>query len=513
MAFKILSVCLVLMSRSFAQEHAPNPRFTFEISKQTTFVTRPVTAEGFVNLTAAINQKYSNGVDPGMNAAVPLIRCLGSKPGEIDLEGAFFEELGISTPSSDAYFQNYENYLGSQIGDQSEAEIVLDQISEAMLGPWTQCDNPKVYEWLGAQTRFLHQIEQSSKRPHYYRPLVGLSGNPSNGQGLFCVLLPDVYESRRVAEAFIARAMLYLGEGNTKNAWQDVITTIRLGRHIGSGPTLNEGLAGCAIESMGNSALIEIVQSTQLKESTFVDFANEYRQLPGRTRFSEKIAFFERLAMVDLINILANGNEEANDVLQFVDGLPKLKKLVSQPWMLQCDYNEALRAGNGWYDQIEKILHIQSPVNRKPSLQLLKSKMKQFETDLKSSKIKVEIGLSKGERVGRIVGNLVVRQLLLESEWENAQSAEDQIIQKAINIKTLFALQEYRARTGGYPESLSQLVPENLESIPVDIFSNGHLAYQKTRKGFKLYSFGINQTDDSGNDRMQGSDDLIIEIP
>lgn len=502
------------MSRSYAQEHAPKPRFIFEISKQTTFVTKPVAKSGFVDLTAAVNQKFSSGVHPETNAAVPLVQCLGSQSDGIELERTFFEELGISSPNSDAYFQSFEEYLDSQAGDQSAAEELLDQKSDTLRGPWTQSDSPQVYEWLGSQTRFLHQIEQAARRPHYYRPIVGLSGDPSHGQGLFCVLLPDVYASHGLVDAFIARGMLYLGEGNTKNAWQDVMTAIRLGRHIGSGAALNEGLVGCAIESRGNSALIEIIRNTQLDESTLVEFSDEYRLLPDRALFAEKFAFFERLVMVDVINILANGNEEANEILQFVDELPKIKKLVSQPWMLQCDYNEALRTGNRRYDQIEKILHIQSPVTRKAAIQLLKAKMKEFETDLKSSKLTNQLGaLSRGEKVGSILGNLIVRQLLLESDWEHAQSIEDQLIQYSINIKTLFALQAYRAKTGSYPESLSLLLPEDLGSVPVDIFSNGHLKYFKTRKGFKLYSIGINQTDDGGNDRMQGSDDMVIELP
>ena len=170
--------------------------------------------------------------------------------------------------------------------------------------------------------------------------------------------------------------------------------------------------------------------------------------------------------------------------------------------------------GEGQYDQIERILRIQSPVDRIPVLQLLKSKMKEFETDLKSPNVTTELSaISKGEKVGRIVGNLIVRQLLLETEWENAHSVEDQSVQNAVNIKTLFALQAYRAKTGSYPGSLSQLLPEDLGRVPVDIFSNDHLKYFKTRKGFKLYSIESNQTDDGGNGRMQGSDDLVIEFP
>ena len=62
------------------------------------------------------------------------------------------------------------------------------------------------------------------------------------------------------------------------------------------------------------------------------------------------------------------------------------------------------------------------------------------------------------------------------------------------------ALKRYRGRHGGYPKALQELVPELLQSPPIDFMDGKPLRYQLTDDGhFVLYSVGLDCVDDGGN--------------
>lgn len=60
------------------------------------------------------------------------------------------------------------------------------------------------------------------------------------------------------------------------------------------------------------------------------------------------------------------------------------------------------------------------------------------------------------------------------------------------------ALQAYFADNGTYPETLDELVPEYLETVPVDLFADAPLIYRREQSGYVLYSLGPNMEDDGG---------------
>jgi hypothetical protein len=71
------------------------------------------------------------------------------------------------------------------------------------------------------------------------------------------------------------------------------------------------------------------------------------------------------------------------------------------------------------------------------------------------------------------------------------------------------ALERYRGRHGGYPKALQELVPELLQTPPVDFMDGKPLRYQLTDDGhFVLYSVGLDCVDDGGNLRRPGRRDL-----
>jgi hypothetical protein len=84
----------------------------------------------------------------------------------------------------------------------------------------------------------------------------------------------------------------------------------------------------------------------------------------------------------------------------------------------------------------------------------------------------------------------------------------------SLNVKTIaqlriarvaLSVQRYRLKNGKLPESLNNLVPYYVESIPLDPFDGQHIRYKKLDSGYVMYSIGDDKIDDGGKERSQES--------
>jgi hypothetical protein len=67
--------------------------------------------------------------------------------------------------------------------------------------------------------------------------------------------------------------------------------------------------------------------------------------------------------------------------------------------------------------------------------------------------------------------------------------------------QTALAVERYRLAKGHLPESLENLVPTYMESVPKDPFDGQYLRYNSREKGFVVYSVGEDLTDEGGAER------------
>ena len=75
-----------------------------------------------------------------------------------------------------------------------------------------------------------------------------------------------------------------------------------------------------------------------------------------------------------------------------------------------------------------------------------------------------------------------------------------------INARTAIAVERYRLNNNKMPDSLSNLVPDYLDSIPLDLFDRKELRYKKLDKGFVVYSIGEDLIDNNGKERKKSGD-------
>jgi hypothetical protein len=71
-------------------------------------------------------------------------------------------------------------------------------------------------------------------------------------------------------------------------------------------------------------------------------------------------------------------------------------------------------------------------------------------------------------------------------------------------VQVAIAVERYRLADGKLPDTLEDLVPEYLASVPVDPFDGESIRYRKTEPGYVVYSVALNEVDDGGVDNDDG---------
>jgi hypothetical protein len=64
------------------------------------------------------------------------------------------------------------------------------------------------------------------------------------------------------------------------------------------------------------------------------------------------------------------------------------------------------------------------------------------------------------------------------------------------------AVERYRLGVGELPDTLGELVPTYLDSVPRDPFGGGELRYKRLEKGYVVYSIGQDGSDDGGKEQL-----------
>ena len=513
----IVFACLILVTKMGVAEDEGRPLPKFTVSEDTTFITEPLTKEGFPDYPAYLNTLLSKGVTPRNNANVRFWQALGPHPEDATMPPEFFKWMDMeSPPEVGQYFVDLYRFLANERVALKEIRKVCDDQYKAMSQPWETADYPELADWLKANEKPLAAVAEGARRPRYFSPLV-VTDEGRIESGMIGILLPAVQSTRALARALAARAMLNLGEGRTKEAWEDLLTCHRLGRHVGNGATLIEGLVGVAIEGIamhGDLVLLEHAQPTQNK---IAGYESDLKELPPITKMAEKINGCERFMFLDSTFLIARGRAKmvAGLIGEGAEGAEFANSLFMRFFDQGMDLDEMLKVGNEWFDRLQAAMSEPNHRQRIEGLQEVNVELKDIAAQSKNPIVLAGLFLNKdrNKETGRMVGSIMLSLMLPASEA--VQSAEDRAEQQQRNLRLAMALAAYRADHDRYPVKLDELSPKYVAEVPDDLFTDKPLVYRLTDNGYLLYSLGQNGKDDGGNfydDQPQG-DDLRVRMP
>src|SRR5262249_9965102 len=383
------------------QKDSPKkPKGKFTIGKDTTYVTGPIDKDGYVDYAAALNERLGKGVTPENNANVLLWKAFGPRPEGKPMPAEFFRLLGIDPPPEKGdYFVDYSRYLKEQlrIDPADEEESVQDQLWRTRERPWKTKDYPNVASWLKANEKPLAVVIEATKRTNYFSPLV-VAKTDKGPSDLIAAPMPGVQQCPELANALAARAMLRASQRAVNDAWQDLLACHRLGRLVGRGANLVEGLVGYAIDNTACKADLAFLDSTKPDAKQIERCLRDLQNLPPLPSPAEVLDLGERFLFLDSLMLIARYGVDYLEGLSATKGQKPASPDVKQ-WraedVISIDWDQALRKGNRWYDRLLAAAREKDRNSRK-------EKAEQIEADLKALKKNF---VDKGRFAGLLFGD------------------------------------------------------------------------------------------------------------
>lgn len=502
-----------------SEPKAARPKIT--ISKETTYITEPLRADGYPDYVAAINQRCSAGVTPENNAAIPFWQAVGPKNIDKNVRKRYFELLGIpELPEEGNYLVSFSDFLplykgwklpvGDTPEDQKWAEEAERLFDRAQKGPWSKEEYPVVAALLEKNEKLLQVLVDGVQRPRYYSPVVA----PDDRSMAHMELGVGVTEGRAVVRQLTARAMLRLHNGDTAAAWQDTLVGYRLARLYGQRPLLIDRLVAMAMEGNAKAVAVVLSQQENVTSAQTREFQSQLRALPTVLPIKEVWSFGERAFCLDYLLDIAVNKDRAvafkfAEVLSSIyneeqkKGQKALKSLAGDKDM---DWDEALRLENIWLNRLAEAAE-------QPTLsKRLEMAAKLDEEAAKAAQHATEQVLSRRWWTIDKTPPVVKAQRLVDilhgpgpfgPHWKNLLEAETRFVTQQDLTLLAFALAGYRHDYHNYPKTLNELIPKYIDAVPKDRFTDGDLHYKLQDDGYLLYSVGSNGKDDGGRSFLE----------
>jgi len=352
----------------------------------------------------------------------------------------------------------------------------------------TEEEKQLMEKWLTDNEVFLQHVIAGTQKPYYWQHY--------EGDEMLSVVLPYLAGFRRIAFSLGWRARLLAEKGRYEEAFSDVKTCYRLGRHIkGNVVVLIEQLVGIAVEAVAVENLRGILSEHKIDSATLTilqrdleqimageDFAmnfsgeklfiyDEIQRCFTEDRFGGGHLYFSRISQVS-----SGGDESVPSLQDFIFGTifePEAWPVVLKVLFFHPNKQQTREATDRFYAYCETIAQKTPAQIRNQGIDVEKETMK-----------------------------IIKDNVFLDIFAPALQRASEIGQRHKTNVEatvTVLALHRYKADKGSFPDDLQQLINAGyLRQLPPDVYSDKPLVYRKTDDGFILYSFGENFKDDGG---------------
>lgn len=493
------------------------PLLPFTISEETTFLTEPVTDDGFVDYIAALNAQLSEGVTPENNAEVLYLEAMGWDDFDEEWIADYCELLGVETPArDDIWYLSFEDFVNEHAREFDLEEPFLDGARErydaAEAGPWIASDYPLIAAWLEENRGTLELIHEAAARPKSYRPFV-----PQDSNLLLTAMPLNLTRQRDTAKLLAMRARLRMGEGDLQGAWDDLAVCHRVAQQTYDGPELVDFLVAMTVESIAVLAEEQLAQSEVLTANDAQMFADAISELKSLPPIIDRVDGAERYLYLDIVcHLSVDGWEELDsfllgDIFGGTDDLPNgLERFIMRHFV---DWDIVLSDGNTGFDRIVEAGRLENRAERIAALEEVMENLREGQARISDplTLLRILWNPHPREALNHVLANQLMTWFL--SDVVMILDPETRAAMNRDLARLSFVLAAYKDREMVYPERLEQLVPDYLLKVPVDRFTGEPLSYQGNESGYLAYSVGRNMEDDTREEDLNGwSDDLRLHV-
>lgn len=489
------------------QPAAKRPGFT--ISKDTTYITEPLTADGYPDYFTAWERERSRGVTPENNAVAVLMQAFGPRIVRQSQRAEFFRKLKVTPPPEDGkYFVSHDEFTANR--------------------PQAKDDTR---QWLAEIDQALNVAVEASKRSRWYEPL--LAGcEPSMclcaGSAFACSEDLRGYRPFDLAFGLLFRAAYRAEDGKFDDALQDLLAAHRLARLISQDPWDRACRSIYAIDAMACELDGVFARSGKTPLPEAEQYLRKLRQLGPPTVLAQQFEAKRYRVLEAMTRIRRNGNL----VLTSFAGEAMAQDPEWQEMLARAsESDQPLKLANALVDLLISAA-------REPTFQKRLPKMQLFQFFMEGG-VAGRLSLPNGESPDKQGLPVAVRETAEFAKLSQISRAcydpnlpcgqpaltmliglRDQHLDEYPAEVSLgfyppfvrqscaaarfelaiitWALAAYRAECGQYPETLSHCCPGYLPQMPRDPFHDAPLVYRREGDSFTLYSVGPNGQDDEG---------------
>lgn len=492
------------------------------VSRETTYYTQPLDAEGYVDYAAALDRAFGDAdtaaEDNAFAGILPHLDTADWFPDFLrEHLRLLHEKLGTTPPGPHTpRFVGFPEYAAAHGLD----EAAIDVAVEAVWGrPWTTEEFPLAAQWLSDIAPALDAIAAAIDRPNYFAPVIVPPAEPL----LLAALVPQLRAHRAIGRSLGSRINLNLATGDLEATVRDILTLERLARLQTREPTLIANLVGISINAISRDAITSLLNHDQLKLHQVLALRDGLTELPPRVPMHRVASMGERANLLDLVQNGHRGRISllwAAQMLISPDGQADTSaKPQTDPFGAllrdpRFDFDRTLQRINTFWDRFD------SPqgdtrfiLTHYEQLEQAVDQLRPDEGQLRSFEKLGEVGIPADADASEIADRTADMWLnYFALRVAGAISAENQSAAYDLIQDVGIALAIYRFDVGGYPKTLDELVPDYLGELPTDPFNPGQpLTYRPQDTGYLLYSWNDDFEDDQGLDDI-AEGDLVLRV-
>jgi hypothetical protein len=328
-------------------------------------------------------------------------------------------------------------------------------------------------QWLSDNADASKFFKQASEKPHCWWK------RESKDNFVMTVPLPELPPLGNIAGMMVWQAKLKAYNGHTKEAFDDLLTCYRAGRHLKGPRSLIEQLVGIGIQAISTQNVLVILNNQEVDSQLLKNLQTRFEELIAEDAYTVNYEV-ERFCVLDFIQRCYTNNGRGSG--HMIPGQLKVFSGVEPPAglalaLVSVNRGKISREFEKFYSTFEKCA-------TKTPWQLHKECF-DFEMDLGNW------STLKQARYWPVSYLMPAVGAVSKTAYRHKTQVEAVI--------TTLAVIRFKQSTGDYPKNLEGLVAAGyLKKIPLDPFSDKPLVYKRTDNNFTLYSIGLNFKDDGG---------------
>jgi hypothetical protein len=306
------------------------------------------------------------------------------------------------------------------------------------------------------------------------------------------MLLPHVAALPNLSEAFAARAVVDLHDGDTNGAWTNLLACTRLASAWEVEPVEISHLAWCTCAATAYELAWQALQAHHWPEERLAQLQGEWEGLDFFKGLADTAAFNRAEAAARCQQERQSPAAAPGPILRWALQTPRAS------WEnLTYRWRQARYRNLGSYEDEKNLLLYY----RDREVELQQAGQCRTWAKMRGMPGITNAVAFKSDYQSRtqVLLRLKQRTFLLLGQGQGLAGRVAEAEARRRLVIAAVALERYRVRHGAYPETLEKLVPEFLKEAPSDFMDGKPLRYHLMADGrFWLYSVGLDCIDDGG---------------